>query len=219
MPEGGFLEQKPRSPGSLAVVIALHAAAIAGLALSKMEVPVAKFTPIDIWDVKPAPPPPENPPEPKDPAPAPPKSQIDYVKPILPPPPSDNNDVVLEPQPDIPIFDPRPSGQSEPKPLDPPKPPPEPVRTEAQIDSRSVLQPPYPPSEQRMGSAGTVVVRVAIGADGRVKSAERVSASSDAFWRATERHALRHWRFRPATVDGRPVESRKQVTVHFRMDG
>ena len=61
-------------------------------------------------------------------------------------------------------------------------------------------------------------IRVTIGADGRVKSAERVSATSDAFWRATERHALARWRFRPATLDGRPIESRKVITVDFRID-
>jgi protein TonB len=46
----------------------------------------------------------------------------------------------------------------------------------------------------------------------------RLAAASEALWRATERHALRHWRFEPATVDGVPVESRKRVTVHFRLD-
>jgi protein TonB len=51
-----------------------------------------------------------------------------------------------------------------------------------------------------------------------VKAVEKIAATSEAFWRATERHALRHWRFRPATLDGRPVESRQKVTVHFRMD-
>ena len=87
------------------------------------------------------------------------------------------------------------------------------------MDRRSEPQPPYPASEQRLGREGRVTIRVLIGIDGRVAAAERVRATSDAFYRATEQHALRHWRFRPATVDGRPVESRKSITVEFRLDG
>ena len=102
-------------------------------------------------------------------------------------------------------------------PRDPPAPP---VRRGAEIDPRfaSALQPQYPASEQRAGRTGTVVIRVTIGADGRVRAAERVSATSDAFWAAAERQALSRWRFRPATVDGRPVESSRVMTIHFRIE-
>jgi protein TonB len=62
------------------------------------------------------------------------------------------------------------------------------------------------------------VIRVTVGPDGRVKSAEKVRATTDAFYEATERHARARWRFRPATVDGRPVEARKTLTVEFRLD-
>jgi protein TonB len=61
-------------------------------------------------------------------------------------------------------------------------------------------------------------VRVTIGADGRVKAVQMVSATSDAFWRATQQHALARWRFRPATLDGRPVESTKLMNVYFRIE-
>jgi protein TonB len=64
-----------------------------------------------------------------------------------------------------------------------------------------------------------VRVRVTIGVDGRVRAVEQVSATSAAFYRATERQALRHWRFRPATLDGRPVESRLVLEVIFRLQG
>jgi protein TonB len=64
-----------------------------------------------------------------------------------------------------------------------------------------------------------VTVRIVIGADGRVKQVEKLKATSDAFFRATEQQALRHWRYKPATLDGKPVESRTTVTVRFRLDG
>ena len=98
--------------------------------------------------------------------------------------------------------------------------PPTPVRTDAEVDPRfaSALRPQYPGAEQRAGRGGTVVVRVTIGADGRVRTAQRVSATSDLFWAAVERQALTRWRFRPATVDGRPVESSRTMTLHFRIE-
>jgi protein TonB len=93
-----------------------------------------------------------------------------------------------------------------------------PLRIAAEFAPRVVIQPPYPAIEQRAQREGRVRVQVTIGADGRVKAVQRLSATSDAFWRATERYALSSWRFRPATEDGRPVESRKILNLHFRIE-
>ncbi|OHT17736.1 Gram-negative bacterial tonB protein [Sphingomonas haloaromaticamans] len=64
---------------------------------------------------------------------------------------------------------------------------------------------------------GVVVVRVLIGADGRVKAVEQVSTTDPAFFEATKRQALRAWRFRPATRDGVAVESWRTMRVKFEM--
>ena len=229
MPDGGFLEQKPRSPLSLGVVIAMHVAAISALALAKMENPPIKiFNPLKIKDVK-DPPPPEKPPESKDQkvekAPTRPieltykeplvklPTKSDVTAPELPPltPPKfyELDGPVTPPQPPQPLPAP-------PKADAPAKPP---VRLAARIDSESALQPPYPAVEERNEVEGSVTVRVLIGTDGRVKGVEKVRAANDAFFRATERQALRHWRFKPATVDGKPVESSQVMTVHFQLNG
>lgn len=116
----------------------------------------------------------------------------------------------------VPVLPPEPPV----RPVDPPRPAPAPVRVAAEFDPRYAgdLQPPYPAVEQRQEREGSVRVQVTIGANGGVLAVQRVSATSEAFWRATERQALSRWRFRPATVDGRPVESRKTLTVHFRLN-
>jgi protein TonB len=102
---------------------------------------------------------------------------------------------------------------------DPPQQPPrEVVRIAARLISGD-LQPPYPASEQRMDREGRVVIRVTIGPDGRVTGTDKVSATSDAFYQATARHARARWRFSPARVDGQPVESTSTMTVVFRLDG
>ena len=220
MAEQSFLAQKPRSPGSLVIVIALHGAALAALMLAKSELvrPPAVIT--KTYDVPPDRPPPE--PEKAEPVKAKPQvqSHIDVVKPMVEP--QVFNDVIIpQPRTDGPVtFDPRPAGPItvDLPPADPPLPKPEPVRSEAQLDSRSKLQPPYPAAEERAEVTGSVTVIVTIGTDGRVKDVEKVSAAKDSFYRATEQQALRYWRFKPAMVDGRPVESRKRMTVHFRLD-
>lgn len=102
------------------------------------------------------------------------------------------------------------------RPIEPPN---EPVLVDAVIDPRALpaFQPNYPGSMIRQGLEGSVKVRVEIGVNGRVSAIERLSATDEAFWIATERHALRKWRFRPATRDGTAVASSRILTVHFRL--
>jgi protein TonB len=206
------------------MVIVLHAAVLSAVMLAKNEYVRIKEPPIVVTPIPDTPEPPPIPePEPDRQAPKQ-KSEIRYVPPEVPAPRRD--DVVLGERTDTPvIFDSGPIGTAEPKIPDPvplpppPQPLPEPVRVEARLDPRSELQPPYPASEQRAENEGSVTVRIVIGADGRVKQVEKVRATSDAFFRATEQQALRHWRYKPATLDGKPMESRTTVTVRFRLDG
>jgi periplasmic protein TonB len=136
-------------------------------------------------------------PVPAPPPPPPPRTLPDRTR----PPPS--------PPPPGPLTSPPPS----------PPPPPQ-VRRAAEFDPRyaNQRQPPYPPSELRAEREGRVVVRVTIAPSGEVSSVVQLMATSDAFWRATERQALNHWRFRPATVDGHPVEDTQVVSVRFQLD-
>jgi protein TonB len=215
--EGAYLQPKSLNPKAVAVVVLLHGAALAALITAKGEVFVPfKEKPIVVEFIREVPPPPpekhETQPTPQHP------TMIDIVQPK----------VVLPPLPQLPFdtakADPIPLPWTPPGPIDirPSPPPPipihEPVRAEARIDSGSPLQPPYPASAQREGAEGTVRVRVAIGPDGRVKSVQKVEASRDDFFAATERQALRYWRFKPATVDGKPIASSKLMVVHFRID-
>jgi periplasmic protein TonB len=218
---GGFLEQRTSSPGSLTIVVALHAAGIAGLMAWKTDFVPNTVKPLIVDMIEQAPPPPPEKPVPQVKPEVRQKAVIDQVPPVIRT--ERPTEFTLERAPDIkPVFDPGPIGNviADPAPItvpDPPKPVPEPVRKEATMLPSSELQPPYPASEQRAENEGSVTVRILIGTDGRVKSVEKVRGASEAFFRATEQQALRHWRFRPATVDGRPVESRKIMTVHFRL--
>lgn len=215
MPEGGFFTQTHNSPTSLAIVILLHGTAITALALSKMEV-VRPLFPRTVVTLIPN----RTDPKPEvQKAPEPPKhaSVIKAVRPVVP----TNSDatVTTRPTEDVIPFDTVPGNDVVSRPVEPIIVPLPPVRTSPRIDSASPLQPPYPIAEERAGREGSVTVRLRIGPDGRVRDVEKLRAASDAFWRATERQALRYWRFRPATLDGRPIESDMVITVTFQLKG
>ncbi|WBY06893.1 TonB family protein [Sphingomonas sp. 7/4-4] len=112
----------------------------------------------------------------------------------------------------------RPMPKAEEGPIFVPEPPPPlPPLLRAEQDSRFArdFQPAYPSTELRAQRDGFVQIKVLIGVDGRVKAAQSVSATSDAFFEATRRQALSKWRFKPATRGGIPEESWKTLSVRF----
>jgi protein TonB len=95
--------------------------------------------------------------------------------------------------------------------------PPTPIFKAALRDPRFArdFQPDYPVGKLRLEIEGSATVRVLIGADGRVRQVQVIRASDPDFAKATERQALRAWRFKPATRDGVPVEDWQTLTVRF----
>jgi len=215
MTEAGFFAQKQSSPSSLALVILLHAAVLAAVIMIKgpqfiriNDGPIVVRTiPIEP-DPEPVPPPRTDPQQPQPP------TSIDRFPPVVPLPPLGPPVVTLPPVP--PVI---PVPQLPTPPVLHPDPPAAPVRRGAELDPRFAgqLQPPYPAEEIRAQREGRVQVRVTIAPSGRVSAVVRLMATSDAFWRVTEQQALKNWRFRPATLDGRPVADSKVMTLRFRL--
>ncbi len=76
--------------------------------------------------------------------------------------------------------------------------------------------PRYPAAALRRGEGGTVVLRVNVGADGR---ADEVAVARRSGSRELDRAAMvavRDWRFKPATRNGREVASVVEQPVEFR---
>ncbi|RVT92802.1 energy transducer TonB [Sphingomonas crocodyli] len=206
----GFLDTRTKgSKTGLAIVIAGHAAAILALALVKTEVirpPV--FIDTGTYTVPPETIPPENPPPARKEAETPrattptivelPRlSQTDILAKPIDPPSSGVTDVVIPTQTVIA----------------------EPVFVEARMDPAAAgrFQPDYPAAMARAGTEGFATVRILIGTDGRVRQVVQVNATDPAFFAATERQALRYWRFRAATRDGVATESWRTLTVRFKL--
>ncbi len=193
---------------SIAVVVAMHGAAIAAALLIQSGA-IQRYGPeaIQVVDIPPEPaPPPEQPPEqvePQVPLPAAPIRSVNPIDLPVPPLPVIDADLDIAPTP----------------PVEPAPPAPEPALVPARFDpsARGAIQPAYPSALLRSETEGSVTVRVRIATNGRVTAVELVRTDHPRFFEATRRHALRHWRFEPATRDGRPVESWQQHTVLFQI--
>lgn len=205
-----------KSPLGLGGTIAVHAVVIGAFLLIPKEMIqfVTPSPPITTTNI------------PLDPPPPPEPTQDVRTDPKLPNQPRPQTPTALDPIIPLPPGDPivigNPGGGLDPvlPPYVPPVDPPHtPVLTEAAIDPHALaaFQPDYPGAMIRQGAEGTVTVRVTISPEGRVTDIERLSASDESFWQATQRHALRKWRFRPATRDGVAIGSTKVLTVRFTL--
>lgn len=76
------------------------------------------------------------------------------------------------------------------------------------------VQPSFPPESHGSAVSGTVMVLVAIDSAGSVISAKAIDGPY--IYRRVSEEAARKWKFRPATRDGRNVES--QQTLQFRFE-
>lgn len=91
--------------------------------------------------------------------------------------------------------------------------------TGAVLQYASAPPPAYPRAALRAGAAGTVVLEVLVGVDGRPLRADVVSSSGHRMLDlAARRQVLARWVFKPAVQAGVPVQAIGRVPVEFRLD-
>lgn len=81
----------------------------------------------------------------------------------------------------------------------------------AKLDRR--VEPPYPDAARRMGIAGRVVMKASISKTGAVTSVQWLSGNE--MFRDTTVAAVKQWRYKPATLNGQPVESDLEIVLDF----
>jgi protein TonB len=79
--------------------------------------------------------------------------------------------------------------------------------------------PKYPASAIKEKHSGTVRVEVSIDKAGQVSAVELAQTSGSAVLDAVAIERAWNWKFKPATENGEPVESRVRVPVIFSLDG
>jgi periplasmic protein TonB len=75
-------------------------------------------------------------------------------------------------------------------------------------------RPEFPRQALDARVTGTVEIEITIGTDGHVKSAR--ATKGDPRLRTTALEAVKQWIYRPATLNGKTIESQRQIVVNFK---
>jgi TonB family protein len=78
------------------------------------------------------------------------------------------------------------------------------------------LEPSFPEALRHQGLTATVVLRVVIGADGKISGAYVTRIDGRPEFGDAALDAVRQWEFKPGTKDGQPVEVEATIEVNFR---
>jgi protein TonB len=78
-------------------------------------------------------------------------------------------------------------------------------------------KPPYPRLSRINDEQGTVVLRVLVKADGTAGTVEVKNSSGYPQLDESARSTVQTWRFKPATVDGKPVTEWYQLAIPFTL--
>jgi TonB family protein len=97
-------------------------------------------------------------------------------------------------------------------------PPPTHVKVSENVASALLVQKTaltYPSAARNAGTQGTVVLKVIISSTGDVKGVTVISGDPILGEAAAE--AVRHWKYKPYTLEGRPVEMETEVSIKFHL--
>lgn len=82
---------------------------------------------------------------------------------------------------------------------------------------RETPQPHYPDSARREGKEGRVLLRVLVDEEGRTKAIEINNSSGYDLLDQAATEAIKKWRFVPARVGGKPIETWVKVPIEFQL--
>jgi TonB family protein len=91
--------------------------------------------------------------------------------------------------------------------------------TMPELIQESILKPEYPEDARKAGISGTVILDVMVkqdGTAGEISVREGVADYPSLAEKAVE--AVREWKFKPATKDGKPISMSVAIPVAFRLD-
>ena len=198
------IAERHSSPRTLLLIAAVMSARMDQP--TRIHLPPIVVTPIRI----PEPPPPDQPqPNPRNDS----RTVIDRTPPLVPLPRPLDPGTDTTPTP-LPI----PGGGSI-EPTRDPLPIPTPVRVGPRFATPpSELRPPYPPSKLDREEEAVLRLKLTINAGGRVVAVEPVGKADPEFLAAARRHLIAHWRYRPATEDGRATASATVITLRFELN-
>lgn len=209
--------KRESSPNALLVVISVHVALLAAVMSAKMDASriIHPDGPLIDIPIQPKPTPTDNTHHPK---PQPKPTTVESPKPIVDPKLPD--DTTLD-RKFAESFPPAGGGvEVGGTPEIPSRPVTAPVHHDAQLLTPAAdLKPPYPASKLAAEQEATLRLALTIDANGRVTSVEPVGYADREFLASARRYIIAHWRYQPATEDGRAISSNLTITLRFQLDG
>jgi protein TonB len=203
--------RKP-SPNAMLAIIAAHVALVAVVMSARMELPPRIINPPTEVTWIPTPKvPPANPPRTTQPTHGTTDAWVDHPTTVVPAQPTATDFDTSGIGPTIgPVIGPPPTVIPT---LLPPKTGPH------LLTPASELRPPYPRLKLLAEEEAVLRLRLTIDERGRVVAVDPVGRADAAFLDAARRHLIAHWRYRPASEDGRAVGSSLVITLRFQLDG
>ena len=209
--------KRQSSPNVLLLVVSAHVALVAVVMSAKMDLP-ARIAP-SILHVRFVPNPVDPPPEPApvghpvaQPLPSP------RLPVPLPLPPSDGPVAAIDPVDAGPVGVDGGGASVVPEPSNPIRL--APVRQGPRLlTPASELKPPYPASKLASEQEAVLTLKLSIDDRGRVIAVDPLGPADRVFVEAARRHLIAHWRYAPATADGKPVATALTITLRFMLDG
>ena len=203
------------NPNMMLAIVGIHVAAVAVLMSAKMDLPLpGTRTPLTVEFIKPKPPEPVEIPEPS--TRPPPEPSLSVTKPFVPLPLPPEALPVPDPLPPPDNVVGNPGGSPGPSTGEVARPI---AATPAVLlTGAAELKPPYPASKLAGGEEADLKLLLTVDEGGRVRAVEPLGRADSAFLSAARRHIMAHWRYRPATSDGRGVATTLVITLRFRLD-
>lgn len=146
----------------------------------------------------------------EEPPPPPPPPEFDTPPPPFIPPPEIT--IAQRPAPPTNTI----TTTTEPPPAPPPVAPRPVVRVPPVVKARACREPDYPPVSERLGEAGTVLLALLVGIDGKVTESRIEQSSGYARLDKAAQQALSRCRFEPGTVDGKPEPGWAKIKYTFK---
>ena len=200
------------NPAALALIVAVHAAAIAAVMSAKMQYDHQTEPPTIVETIRLPPVPQPDPAE--QPRTQPSDRALDTPTPLVPPPPLPGPTVQDLPAPPMP--GPLIGNGMDPAPLPLPAPV---VRSGPRFATPDAdIRPPYPEAMRAREQEAVLRLRLSIDQRGRVVAVVPVGKADPTFLAAARRHILKAWRYKPAMEGERAVAASTVVTLKFELD-
>jgi protein TonB len=76
------------------------------------------------------------------------------------------------------------------------------------------VPPMYPPIARIRRLSGAVVIQITVGKDGKVRNPQFISGQP--VFRDAAFDAVKQWKFKPAMLNGQPIDQSTQIKMDFR---